>query len=180
MEAAGLKRGETCLACVLGEIEVEPYRDPTGVDVDCSLCWDTGIIRDYGSAGSFSFPTKFGSNSQITEGLAQSFAFSGGAPAVLIDPVQAAYRKSARVNSATSPETWVADGRANTLNTFENSDVRTTHLVIGYPPEEDDRLPNGIDNARWKCCGNGVVANVAEFIGRRLVAVDRKWTGGAK
>jgi hypothetical protein len=42
-----------------------------------------------------------------------------------------AYRKSARVNAdPDSPETWVDDGRANTLNKFDVGDVRTTHAVV--------------------------------------------------
>jgi hypothetical protein len=44
----------------------------------------------------------------------------------------------------------------------------------------EDLLPHRLDWSRYRCCGNGVVANVAEFIGRRLIAVDRKWQGGAK
>ena len=51
-----------------------------------------------------------------------------------------------------------------------------------FPTEEDvrmnarDLLPIGLDSNRYKVCGNGVVANVAEWIGHRLVEVDRKWT----
>jgi site-specific DNA-cytosine methylase len=42
--------------------------------------------------------------------------------------------------------------------------------------QESDLLPTGLDSSRYKVCGNGVVANVAEWIGNRLVEVDRKWT----
>lgn len=46
-----------------------------------------------------------------------------------------AYRKSARVNAdPDSPETWVADGVANTLNGFDVGDVRTTHAVVAPTP----------------------------------------------
>ena len=51
-----------------------------------------------------------------------------------------AYRKSARVNAdPDSPETWVDDGRANTLNKFDVGDVRTTHAVVAnaYSIRED-------------------------------------------
>jgi DNA (cytosine-5)-methyltransferase 1 len=44
-------------------------------------------------------------------------------------PVQA-YRKSARVSGPDTPETWVDDGLANTLNSFDVGDVRTTHAVV--------------------------------------------------
>lgn len=40
------------------------------------------------------------------------------------------YRKSAKPRSAYDSETWVEDGAANTLNTYENSDVRTTEAVV--------------------------------------------------
>jgi DNA (cytosine-5)-methyltransferase 1 len=36
----------------------------------------------------------------------------------------------------------------------------------------DDADPVGLDSNRYKCIGNGVVASVAEWIGRRIVAVD--------
>ena len=40
---------------------------------------------------------------------------------------------------------------------------------------DDNLLPVGLDSHRYRCCGNGVVAPVAEWIGRRLVEVDRRW-----
>ena len=36
----------------------------------------------------------------------------------------------------------------------------------------DDIDPIGLDSNRYKCIGNGVVSPVAEWIGRRIVAVD--------
>lgn len=44
-----------------------------------------------------------------------------------------AYRKSARVSKPGTPETWVEDGQANTLNSFDVGDVRTTHAVVVSP-----------------------------------------------
>jgi site-specific DNA-cytosine methylase len=40
---------------------------------------------------------------------------------------------------------------------------------------EDDLEPVGLDSHRYRCCGNGVVAPVAEWIGRRIVDADRRW-----
>jgi len=40
------------------------------------------------------------------------------------------YRKSACVSGPDTPETWVDDGVANTLNSFDVGDVRTTHAVV--------------------------------------------------
>ena len=37
-----------------------------------------------------------------------------------------------------------------------------------YDPENDPLLPPGLDSHRYRCCGNGVVAPVAEWIGMRL------------
>lgn len=34
----------------------------------------------------------------------------------------------------------------------------------------DPLLPLGLDSHRYRCCGNGVVADVAEWIGQRIAA----------
>ena len=93
----------------------------------------TGVDRQAVATESIlSFPSRFGSNANVTEGQAQSMAHSAGAPAVLLDSV-------------------------------------------GGTEDEDDLLPVGLDSHRYRCCGNGVVAPVAEWIGRRIVEVDRRW-----
>jgi site-specific DNA-cytosine methylase len=94
-------------------------------------------------------------------------AHSSGAPAV--------FRKSARAQTNEDSETWVEGDVANTLNSFDVGDVRTTHAIVGGTEDEDDLLPVGLDSHRYRCCGNGVVAPVAEWIGRRIVEVDRRW-----
>jgi hypothetical protein len=85
------------------------------------------------------------------------------------------FRKSARVTSSETPETWVDDGLANTLNNFDVGDVRTTHIVLGGKKIDDELLPSGLDSNRYRCCGNGVVANVAEWIGHRIIAADQEF-----
>jgi DNA (cytosine-5)-methyltransferase 1 len=40
------------------------------------------------------------------------------------------FRKSKRAQSTTDDESWVADGKANTLNNFDLGDTRTTHAVV--------------------------------------------------
>lgn len=100
--------------------------------------------------------------------------------------IAAAYRKSRRAQSKEDVETWTDDGVANTLNVFDSGDTRTTHAIVGHDsagpvnsPAEDQQenplLPDGMDSNRYKVCGNGVVSNVAEWIGHRLVEVDSKW-----
>jgi site-specific DNA-cytosine methylase len=86
----------------------------------------------------------------------------------------AVFRKAGRAQSAEHYETWVDDGLANTLNSFDTGDVRTTHAVLGGEPADENDLPLGLDSNRYRCCGNGVVAPVAEWIGRRILAVDAK------
>jgi site-specific DNA-cytosine methylase len=113
------------------------------------------------------FPSRFGSNANVTEGQAQSIAHSAGAPAV--------YRKSARAQTNEDSETWVEGDYANTLNSFDVGDTRTTHAIVGGTAEDDPLLPVGLDSHRYRCCGNGVVASVAEWIGHRIVEVDRRW-----
>jgi len=114
-----------------------------------------------------SFPSRFGSNANVTENQAQSMAHSAGAPAV--------FRKSSRAQTSEDLETWVEGDVANTLNSFDVGDVRTTHAIVGGTQDDDALLPIGLDSHRYRCCGNGVVAPVAEWIGRRIVEVDRRW-----
>ena len=115
-----------------------------------------------------------------------------------------AYRKSARAQTNEDSETWVEGDVANTLNSFDVGDVRTTHAIVGtsydgfnqkVEPDgahrtlrigrdssdfviapggvnDDALLPVGLDSHRYRCCGNGVVSSVAEWVGRRIVAVD--------
>jgi site-specific DNA-cytosine methylase len=87
----------------------------------------------------------------------------------------AVFRKSARAQTNEDSETWVEGDVANTLNSFDVGDVRTTHAIVGGTQDEDALLPIGLDSHRYRCCGNGVVAPVAEWIGRRIVEVDRRW-----
>lgn len=58
----------------------------------------------------------------------ESLRLATGNGHVLFEP--RAFRKSARVSSADSDETWVDDGQANTLNAFDVGDVRTTHAIV--------------------------------------------------
>jgi DNA (cytosine-5)-methyltransferase 1 len=52
--------------------------------------------------------------------------------------VQTAFRKSRRAQSAQDHETWVDDGIANTINLFDQGDIRTTHAVVeAYSIRED-------------------------------------------
>jgi DNA-cytosine methyltransferase len=82
------------------------------------------------------------------------------------------YRKSTRAASSEHDETWVPDDVTNTLNGFDVGDARAVELVTGHGGmTEDPLLPLGLDSHRYRCCGNGVVADVAEWLGWRLRAL---------
>ena len=52
-------------------------------------------------------------------------------------PIMSAYRKSRRAQSTEDSETWVDDGVANTLNLFDQGDVRSTQAVVQTIPIHD-------------------------------------------
>jgi site-specific DNA-cytosine methylase len=152
--------------------------DGSSVDADGNRASDGLARRSHNREGLESAEEKDGS---LTGGGSDSpqseriFRDSGTSPT--LDTGRAiphVYRKSARVSAPGSPETWVDDGIANTINTFDVGDIRSTHIVLGTKAieEEGTSVP---DSHRYRCCGNGVVSNVAEWIGRRLVAVDKKY-----
>ena len=99
---------------------------------------------------------------------------------------QIAFRKAARAQSSEDSESWVNDGLANTVNTFDVGDTRTTHAVIDPPsygvrrltPVECERLqafpdgwtePAGSDSARYKAMGNAVTVNTVRWILGRML-----------
>jgi len=95
--------------------------------------------------------------SQLTTG--------GGKPG---EGYPAIYTKRARVSGPGTPETWEEGGPMSTLNSFDVGDIRTTAAVLDTTPADAPLLPLGLDSHRYRCCGNGVVSNVSEWIGVRL------------
>lgn len=104
---------------------------------------------------------------------------------------QTAFRKSRRAQSADDAETWVDDGKANTLNVFDTGDIRTTHAVTsprmavrrltpvecerlqGFPDGWTDIMPKGKptpDGPRYKALGNSMAVPVMRWIGQRIKA----------
>ena len=72
-------------------------------------------------------------------GSQEGFARTDNVSPTIASPIAVAYRKSSRVSTPGTPETWVDDGQANTLNSFDVGDVRTTHAVVAsaYSIRED-------------------------------------------
>jgi DNA (cytosine-5)-methyltransferase 1 len=114
----------------------------------------------------------------------ESLTLATGNGQVLFEPQP--FRKSSRVSTADSAETWVDDGLANTLNSFDVGDVRTTHAIVEtasygvrrLTPVECERLqafpdgwtePAGSDSARYKAMGNAVTVNVVQWILGRMI-----------
>ena len=60
--------------------------------------------------------------------------------------VAQAYRKSRRPQSDQDAETWVDDGDANTLNTFDLGDTRTTHAIVEQVGTLQSRTHKGLNH----------------------------------
>jgi site-specific DNA-cytosine methylase len=103
--------------------------------------------------------------------------------------------KRGRAQSAEAAESWGEGDVMPTLNAFDTGDSRTTAAVlaptvnsnktggwrfdadqaeslqvVSGAEADDPLLPVGLDSNRYRCCGNGVVAPVAEWLGRRILA----------
>lgn len=82
--------------------------------------------------------------------------------------------KSRRAKDADDFEPWIEGDVSPTLNLFDASNARATTVVTTGAPEmsedeyNDHMNPAGIDGHRYRCCGNGVVSNVAEWLGYRI------------
>ena len=101
-----------------------------------------------------------------------------------------AWTKSRRSQSVDDPETWVEATTTPTLNQFDVGDSRAVTLVAatlnsggndgGFRTEPGEHVvltdglpgvdyePHGQDTARYKACGNGIIAGCAEYLGLRL------------
>lgn len=78
-------------------------------------------------------------------------------------------RRVTRAHSADDADSWEVTEETGVLNGWDLRHGDGKELVIGESDMTDDHLlPFGLDSHRYRCCGNGVVANVAEWIGQRL------------
>lgn len=84
------------------------------------------------------------------------------------------YRKATKAHHADDWERWEADDMTDAL-TASGLTPRTDMAAVGLGPTWYDTdptlLPLGLDSNRYRVCGNGVVSNVAEAIGRALLVV---------
>ena len=77
-------------------------------------------------------------------------------------------------------DTLIANALDQRRGGADDNEAQANHLISTSPDSDrvrapdglagrlDDRLPLGLDSHRYRCCGNGVVADVAEWIGLRL------------
>jgi DNA (cytosine-5)-methyltransferase 1 len=87
-----------------------------------------------------------------------------------------AFRKSARVSGPDSPETWVDDGIANTLNTFDVGDVRTTHAVVGAITKSNANDPGWHENYTGMVVEQPRVRRLTPLECERLQGYPDGWT----
>lgn len=76
--------------------------------------------------------------------------------------------EKSRTNKEGFPETWDTGIPMNNLNAFDGTDIRATAAIVGSDIEDDPLLPVGIDSVRYRACGNGVVSQVAYWVGKRI------------
>ena len=97
--------------------------------------------------------------------------------------VQEAYRKSRRAQSTEDYETWVEDGKANTINLFDQGDIRTTHAIVALHdvPLVSEPIPihdqatrfSGKHGANYDGKGNGLGIGKAGDPMNTLTSGDR-------
>jgi DNA (cytosine-5)-methyltransferase 1 len=106
-------------------------------------------------------------------------------------PFVQAFRKSRRAQSTTDYETWIDDGKANTINTFDIGDIRTTHAVAsqstvrrltevecerlqGFPDNYTNIRENCPSSVRYKAIGNSMAVPVMRWIGERINQYEQR------
>lgn len=95
--------------------------------------------------------SSFGAYAEGVGTLRASGGDAGGGSETIV------YRKSRRAQSSTDCETWVDDGFANTLNSFDTGDTRTTHAVCAIPLDLRNATRNAekLDAKNRQGCGIG-------------------------
>jgi len=79
------------------------------------------------------------------------------------------FRKNERNQKSGFFERWTEDGKFSTLTAFSSSGVFGSHLLTSGACIEHPLLDRANESTRADACGNGVVSQVAEWIGLRIV-----------
>lgn len=175
---------------VAGRVDDQPGVDTFGAKTHRALQardWKAGVSnQDIGEDGylvgyqtradvadtTISFPSAYSRQPTHFNNVADPLTINAGPPAVL--------QQSLTGGGSDSPQSeriWSETGTAPTLDTgravpqvFRKSTRASAD--VGGEQLQDPALPEGLDSHRYRCCGNGVVAPVAEWIGRRIVAEE--------
>jgi DNA-cytosine methyltransferase len=144
---------------------VSPSPDPGGVRAPDGLA---GRL-DHRLMGSLREHVRPGSNTDYT--VIQSLDTKRGGPDD--NEAQAGHliaftKHRAAGQFDSSPESWGDAEVSGTLDAIGQV-PRTRTYVGGSGVTDDPLLPLGPDSHRYRCCGNGVVAPVAEWLGARLL-----------
>jgi hypothetical protein len=80
-----------------------------------------------------------------------------------------AYVKATKAHGPDELERWE---QADVTGVLDSRQADNGHgIVLGSHSADDPLLPVGLDSHRYRCCGNGVVADVAEWLGLRLAGL---------
>lgn len=145
-----------------GALVATAGRTPADADRDGAADGLAGRLDDRGGLAA-----EEGHVTALTAGLGSGGPDAAHAQAGWLVP--AVYVKRRRAASELDHETWDTGEVAPTVNAFDVGDQRATTLVPAAEASEDDRLlPPRLDSHRYRCCGNGVVAPVAGFLGAMI------------
>jgi site-specific DNA-cytosine methylase len=134
----------------------------------------TGIVRETPDPGRMRAPDGLAGRSHdraVVNALDQQ---RGGADdnAAQAGHLVTAYHKATKAHEADGLERWEPADVSDTLDANAMGAVAGS-AIIGGAPAERDMLPLGLDSHRYRCCGNGGVSDVSEWIGLRLAEVAR-------
>lgn len=121
-------------------------------------------IAFYYSGGGNDAPSVNGVSPTVKKGSALDI---GSPPAI-------AYRKARRAQSNTDDETWIDADHANTLNTFDAGDTRTTHAIVAPTAATltSGGHPNSNAPGRRQEDDTNLVANVVNALDRQAGGPD--------
>lgn len=131
-----------------------------------------GRLDDREVMGSLREHVRPGSNTDysiVQEIAATILAPNGGPRTTDLNNELVAFVKAGRAQTSEDAESWKEGSVMPTLNAFDVGDVRTTAAILGTASDDDPLLPLGLDSHRYRCAGNGVVANVAYWLGLRIL-----------
>jgi DNA (cytosine-5)-methyltransferase 1 len=157
-------------AIVIGESSHE-REGPTGSTGYAGVRLQSGDVRPSPDPGGVRAPDGLAGRLDHRSGVAATLNSGGNDGGFRTEPGEhlVAYRKATKAHDADDWERWERADMTDTLAAYGHS--TSSNAVIGSGVRDDRLLPLGLDSNRYRCCGNGVVSSVAEWIGHRLLQV---------